>query len=98
MPNEHKLLKDQEQGYVAEDNLRSLGDAFKVLRGAYVTAWENTDPRDSIGREKLWIATTLLSKVEGQMRSYVTNGKLATKALEEIRRAGEPNKKFLGIL
>jgi hypothetical protein len=96
MTDEHKLLREAEKGHHAEHELKLLGGAFTDLKAAYMQAWESTDPRDTAGREKLWIACTILSKVEGQLRSHVANGRVAERQIDEIRKAGEP-KKLLGV-
>jgi hypothetical protein len=96
MIDENKLLRQVEKGAVADRELRLLGEAFTDLKAAYMQAWENTAPRDTAGREKLWEACTILSKVEGQLRSFVQTGVIAGKQIDEIRKAGEP-KKLLGV-
>jgi len=97
MIDEHRLLKDVEKGHSAEHELKLLGEAFTDLKGAYMAAWESTDPRDTAGREKLWVACTILSKVEGQLRTHAQNGRIASKQVDEIRKAGEP-RKLLGVI
>lgn len=94
---EGKLHGDVQKGSEAESELRLTGEAFKGLRAALINAWERTDPRDGVGREKLWIATTQLTQVEQALRAYANNGRIAAKELEAIRKAGEPKKRF-GIL
>lgn len=94
---EGKLLADVQRGAQADAELRLTRDAFKGLRSALITAWEKTDPRDTAGREKLWIATTQLTQVEQALIAHVTNGRVAQKEIDAIRRAGEPKKRF-GII
>lgn len=94
---EGKLLADVQKGAEADAELRLTRDAFKGLGGDLIKAWLATDPRDTNGREKLWVATTQLTQVEQALIGYVTNGHVAVKELEAIRRAGEPKKRF-GII
>jgi hypothetical protein len=91
---EGRLLADVQKGAAAESELRLTGEAFKGLRAALIDAWEKTNPRDSAGREKLWVATTQLAQVEMALRAYVNNGRIAAKEIEAIRKAGEPKKRF----
>lgn len=91
---EGKLYADLQKGAAAEAELRITGEAFAGLRAALIDAWEKTDPRDTTGREKLWIATTQLTQVETALRRHVANGRTAAAEIEKIRRAGEPKKRF----
>jgi hypothetical protein len=87
---EMKLNAQRNRGEAANAELLVLGDSFKALRAAYGAAWENSDPRDTAGREKLWSATTILTKVEEALRAHVVTGKVAQKQLDDLRAAGEP--------
>jgi hypothetical protein len=88
--NEAKLIAQQNRGAVADAELKVTGDSFKALRAEYGKAWENSDPRDTAGREKLWLATTILTKVEEALRAHVSTGKIAQQQLDALRSAGEP--------
>lgn len=90
MIDEGKLNEQRNRGAAAENDLRVTGESFKALRAEYGKAWEGSDPRDTAGREKLWLATTILTKVEEALRAHVANGKIAQKELDAIRNAGEP--------
>jgi len=87
---QNKFVSQQNRGSATELELKHTGAAFEELRKAYSKAWENSDPRDTDGREKIWVAMTILSKIEGQLRTYVNNGKIAQKELDAIRTTGEP--------
>jgi hypothetical protein len=97
MTDEDRLEKQHRDGFEAARELKQTEEAFKALREGYVQAWQNSDPRDTAGREKIWVAMTILSKVEGQLRTTVTNGRVAQAEIEALRRAGEPKKRF-GII
>lgn len=97
MTEEDKLVVQQVRGNAAHQELKVTGDAFVNLKKRYVDAWAASDPRDTAGREKLWVATTILSAVESQLRQYVADGKVADKELDRIRNAGQP-KKILGMI
>lgn len=87
---ESKLIAQRARGVGADAELKVLAESFVALRHSYVQAWEGSDPRDSVGREKIWIAMTVLTKVETMLRSHVSNGKIAERDLDAIRKAGEP--------
>lgn len=87
---ENKLHIQRTRGAAADAELKVTAESFVALRASYVQAWENSDPRDSAGREKIWIAMTVLTKVEAMLRSHVSNGKIAERELDAIRKAGEP--------
>jgi len=58
-----------------------LTEAFATLRQAYLDAWEATAPRDQDARERLWMATTVLTKVAGHLETVLTDGKIASQQL-----------------
>lgn len=96
MSNEDKLIAQVNTGVAAEKALDVVAEAFAELKGKMFEAWVASDTRDEAGREKLWISTTLLSKVEEILRKRVVNGRFADKELEAIRKAAE-QKKLFGI-
>lgn len=96
MLNENKLIAQQVAGVAADQDLRAVGSAFDDVKAELFAAWMATAPRDDTGREKLWIATTILTNVEKVLRRRVDNGRVAEKDLDLIRKAGEP-KTILGI-
>lgn len=95
---ENKLHTQFDQGRRVAAELNETGSAFAKLREEYTAAWLGSDPRDTAGREKLWIATTILTKVEEQLRQVVITGKIAEKQIEALRKTGEPPKKLFGII
>jgi hypothetical protein len=94
--DEGKLIADQVKGADAERALQIVGEAFSELKKQMFDAWVASSTRDEAGREKLWIATTQLSKVEDLLRKRVMNGRIAERELDAIRKAAEA-KKFLGV-
>lgn len=89
MTNEDKLQLQLQRGSAAKQELSVTKDAFEAVKKQYVDAWMGSDVRDTAGREKLWVATTILSLVEKQLRQYVADGRLAEAELKKIRKAGE---------
>jgi hypothetical protein len=96
LSNEDKLTADVDAGAAAARALEVTGEAFAELKQQMFDAWLASDTRDEAGREKLWIATTTLSKVEGLLRKRVMNGRVAECEIEAIRKAAE-RKKLLGV-
>lgn len=97
MSEEHadKLNSQLYLGQNAAAELEVTGRAFTAIKKQYTDAWLMSEARDAEGREKLWVATTLLTLVEKQMRQYVSDGKVAEKNIEELRKAAEPKKRSL---
>jgi hypothetical protein len=61
-----RLLKDE----TFIETLDGLGDA-------YFKAWLATNARDTDGRERLWLARTVLTRVREDIATLVSNGKIA---------------------
>ena len=59
----------------------TLTEAFDALRSAYIGAWENTDLRDMEGREKAWIALTLINRLRKDLQTVLDSGKIAVAQL-----------------
>lgn len=88
--HENKLHAQRTKGAAADAELRTTAEAFVSLRTQYSDAWVNSDPRDTAGREKMWLAMTILAQVEKNLRTCVSNGVLAAKEIDKLRQAGEP--------
>lgn len=89
MTDQNKLFAAANKGGAAKVQLDAIGDGFEEVKQQYVDAWLRSDVRDTAGREKLWVATTIITLVEKQLRTHVANGRLAESELEKIRKAGE---------
>jgi hypothetical protein len=96
LTDEGKLIAEADKGVAAENALKITGEAFSELKKQLFDAWLASETRDEAGREKLWIATTQLSKVEDLLRKRVMNGRIAEREIDAIRKAAE-QKKFLGV-
>lgn len=92
--DEGKLLEQTSLGSHAQAELNTLGKAFSDVRAELTTAWAASGPKQEHDREKLWLAVSLLTRVENIMRGYAANGRVAQKQLDEIRKAGEPKTVF----
>lgn len=94
MIDENKLIADQNAGAAAHATLETMGEAFAEVKKQFTDAWLSTAALDDKGREKLWLATTIVSRVEKILRTRVANGRIAEKEIEAIRKAGEPKRVF----
>lgn len=94
MTDEEKMIAQNSRGIDASKSLETFNVAFESVKTAYVDAWMKSNPRDTDGREKLWVATTIASAVQAQLLQWVQDGKVAERQLEQIRRAGEPKRRF----
>jgi hypothetical protein len=78
-----------------EDEL--LVGAFDALEASYSSAWRQTLIDDVAGREKLFLAINIVSKVRDHLGAMVANGKLAQVELKELAQTAERRKRF-GVL
>lgn len=92
--DEGKLHEQANLGSKADAELNVLGKAFSEVRAELAKAWAASGPKDNDAREKMWLASTLLTRVENIMRGYVANGEFAKKQIDQIRSAGEPKSVF----
>lgn len=86
MTDELALRRSADRAAKAEALLRDelLIEAFAALRQSYLAAWETTALRDTEGRERAWMAVTLLGKVKGHLDTVVMDGKISSVELAEI--------------
>lgn len=86
MIDEIKARRSAERAAQAEALLRSglVTEAFTELKASYVAAWEETTTRDTEAREKLWLATQIVGKVQAHLVTIAANGAIARRDLEEL--------------
>src|ERR1700761_6233468 len=97
MSDENRLTEQMAKGALADAALREVGSAFDEIKREIAAAWMESAPRDDAGREKLWLATTLLTRVENVLRTRMANGHVAKAELDALRKAGGPQKKVLNL-
>jgi hypothetical protein len=85
--DEIKLGQQQGRGAAAEALLQSelLKEVFSYLETEYLLAWRNTRVADTNAREKLWQAVHIVNLVKDQLHKYVSDGKIASKDLANIK-------------
>ena len=85
--DEIKLGQQQGRGAAAESLLQSdlLREVFSYLETEYLKAWRNTRVVDTEAREKLWQAVHIVNLVQDHLKKYVSDGKIASKDLANIK-------------
>lgn len=93
--DELSLRRDADRAAKAKALLESdlLAESFATLRAEYIKAWEATSPRDQDARERLWTATTVLTKVRGHLDSVISNGKIAMAQLADLEARAKREKR-----
>lgn len=74
-----------------------LSEAFDALVADYGAAWRGSAIDDVSGREKLFLAINIVSKVRDHLGAVIAHGKLAQAELKELMQTAERKKRF-GIL
>lgn len=60
-----------------------LVEAFDLIEGETIKAWEDSPARDTEGRERLWLQLKLLRRLRGHIESVVDSGKMARATLAQ---------------
>jgi hypothetical protein len=89
MSNEQKLHEDLSAGQRAADALETLGASLDALERQYFEGFKTSDFRDTHGRENLFKSAQIVGFVRKHLISQVSNGKLAERELNEIRKFGK---------
>lgn len=61
-----------------------LTEAFETLKADYIKGWEQSAPRDSDGRERVWQAVQIVGKVKDHLMLVAANGKVSQRDIDEI--------------
>lgn len=85
--NEGKLSEAQAKGSRSQTLLNDplLKECFTYLHDEYIAAWKRTSVKDSEAREKLWQAVQLLGLVQDHLKKFVSDGKIASRDLAQIK-------------
>lgn len=79
------MTEDEEvrRGYEAQRLLENplFIEAFKTIELELLTAWHESPAKDETGRERLWVMTNLLNRVESHVKSVALTGELAKKSI-----------------
>jgi hypothetical protein len=75
-------------------------EAFKQVFADYKTElteqWMKSPARDEEGREKLWLAVSMLGKIEKMLRESLETGKLAKLELDHKKSMADRAKDWIG--
>lgn len=96
MTNEIALTKATERAAQAQRLLTDelYLESFNALECQLIAAWIGSDPRDTEGRERCWMAIHANRKQRDYFASFVNNGKLAQAELDELAKRAEREKRF----
>ena len=94
--DEFALRRAMERAAIAQTLLENdiVKEAFDGLEASYLNAWKAAQSRDTEGREKLWMAVSIISKVKSHLQMTVASGQLSSKQIERDFR----NPKRFGIV
>jgi hypothetical protein len=84
--SEEKLNKAAAKGARASRLLADplLAEVFDKLKAEYIEAWEQSNPRDDDGRQRLWQCVQLLGRIKNHIKQVESNGKLAQAELKRL--------------
>jgi len=83
--------RDAMRGRRAEQLLGDelVTEIFDTMRTEYLKAWENSQARDTEGRERLWQAVQIVGKVRSHLQAMVGDGKIAQADIERMARGAK---------
>jgi hypothetical protein len=96
MTDEERLHRGNRAKEVLENE--EFQAAFEAIENELTEAWKNSPQRDAEGREKLFQALTMLSKIKQSLTSTMDTGKLALLELQHKNPTmREKAREFLGM-
>lgn len=81
MTEDEEVRRGHEARRLLENPL--LIEAFKTIELELLTAWSESPAGDEKGREKLWVMTKLLNRVEQHVKSVALTGEMAQRSLAQ---------------
>ena len=69
-------------------------ESFNALEAQLIQAWIASDPRDTEGRERCWLAVHANRKQRDYFASFINDGKMAQAQLNELAKQAERMKRF----
>jgi hypothetical protein len=96
MTDEQRLHRGSRAKEVLENE--EFSAAFDAIEEELTQAWKNSPQRDAEGREKLFLAMTMLSKVRQSLTTTMETGKLALLELQHTNPTKRAQaREFLGM-
>ena len=79
--------EEVDRGRDAENLLSSAvyTDAWTTVRDGLIRDWARTEPDDVAARERIWIAVSLLERLQGQLLEVANAGDLASHEFDQNR-------------
>ena len=86
MADDDKLRSALNRAAHANDLLGNelLAEAYDKIESDLVTAWVNSEPRDSDGRERVWNAVQANRKHKRFLQNIIDDGKIAQVELDRL--------------
>jgi len=93
--DEFSLRRDAARAAQAQRLLddEMLTEAFATLRQAYIDGILGSKAQETDTRERLWLATTVLTKVRGHLEQTVSNGKVSKALLADLEQQAAREKR-----
>ena len=79
----HEIARATQARQIVEDPI--FREAADGLKSQLMEQWEQSPARDTEGRERLWLAVSLLGKLEAHLLQVMQTGKMAQFQLKEAR-------------
>jgi hypothetical protein len=96
MTEEQRIHRGNRAREVLENE--EFAAAFDAIDEELTQAWKNSPQRDADGREKLFLALTMLHKIKAALSQTVDSGKLALVNLQHSNPTMQQEaRRFLGI-
>jgi hypothetical protein len=95
MTDEERLHRGSRAREVLENE--EFTRAFDAIEEELTNAWKQSPQRDSTGREHLFLALTMLSKVKASLTTTMETGQLALAELQHQKSMAEKAKAYLGM-
>lgn len=95
MTDEERLHRGSRAREILENE--EFSRAFDAIEEELTNAWKTSPQRDEEGRERLFLALTMLSKVKSSLTTTMETGKLALAELQHQKSMAEKAKAFLGM-
>lgn len=94
MTDEERLHRGARAREVLENE--EFQAAFDTIEQELTQAWKTSPQRDAEGRERLFLALTMMSKVKGSIVQTMETGKLALAELQHKKTLAEHARAWVG--
>lgn len=82
MTPEKEVQRGHQAAAILDDPL--YREAFDTVRSEIEHQWRNSPARDAEGREKLWLSSKILDRLEQHLKSVMDSGKMARSTLYRL--------------